>query len=322
MKNFNLFNPRQSISTILLIMSFFIFGASYLPFIGSIFLLFLPLLIFFYSATAGLGKTLGAFFLPLLLSILISYVLQIQALHPLIFTLGIIGLLMSVIALKNSSVEKTVTYPALLLIGAICAYFIYAGWKISVHPWLIVQRFITGAIEQNINLYSQLPLDKESIDLIKNNKQSIASFFTSIFPALAVTGSVIIIWINVLIGRIIIRKAGIYLPKLDNLSHWKAPDFAIWIFLAAGGMLLLPAERFSFTGLNLLIVTCFVYLLQGLAVISFIFQNKNVPIFFRFLIYFLIAVEQFLMIPIIAVGLFDIWVDFRKFFSPDRRAAA
>ena len=76
-----------------------------------------------------------------------------------------------------------------------------------------------------------------------------------------------------------------------------------------------PDEQIRFFSLNIFIMTCFVYLLQGLAIISFLFQNKNVPVFFRYLFYFLIAVQQFLMIPIAIAGLFDIWVDFRRFFQ-------
>ncbi|MDD5524767.1 MAG: DUF2232 domain-containing protein, partial [Smithella sp.] len=69
---------------------------------------------------------------------------------------------------------------------------------------------------------------------------------------------------------------------------------------------------------NIFLVTSFIYLLQGLAIVSFFFQKKNVPFFFRYLFYFLIAVQQILMIPIVAIGLFDIWIDFRKYFQKDQ----
>ncbi len=77
-------------------------------------------------------------------------------------------------------------------------------------------------------------------------------------------------------------------------------------------------EEANFFSWNIFLVICFIYLLQGLAIVSFFFQIKNVPNFFRFLFYFLIAVQQILMIPIAAIGLFDIWVDFRKFFQKDQ----
>jgi hypothetical protein len=40
--------------------------------------------------------------------------------------------------------------------------------------------------------------------------------------------------------------------------------------------------------------------------------------FFRFLAYFLIAIQQMLMIAIAAVGFFNLWIDFRKYFRKDR----
>ena len=79
-----------------------------------------------------------------------------------------------------------------------------------------------------------------------------------------------------------------------------------------------PAEQIRFLSLNIFILACFIYLLQGLAILSFLFQNKNVPVFFRYLFYFLIAVQQFLMIPIAIAGLFDIWVDFRRFIQKNQ----
>lgn len=321
MKTFTIFIPDSPFARILLIVSFFVFAACFAPVIGSLFLLFLPLPLLFYSGTSGKIKATVAFLIPLLVTFLISYFLQIKTISPLILIMGIVGLAMSAIALKNRSIEKTLIYPALIIIGVIFTYFLYTGWQLTVNPWHVVSQFVTQMIEQNIDFYSQLPLDKEDINFLKNNKQPLINFFVAIFPALVVTGSAVIIWINILIGRNILRKAGINLSQLENLAHWSAPDFIIWIFLAAGGLLLIPHEQIRFFGLNLLIVICFIYLLQGLAIISFIFQNKNVPLFFRFLLYFLIAVQQFLMIPIVALGLFDIWVDFRRFFQPGQTAA-
>jgi uncharacterized protein YybS (DUF2232 family) len=238
-----------------------------------------------------------------------------------ILTLGVAGMAGAAIAVKNASVEKTVIYPALIMIATVCAYFLYAGFALSINPWHLVQQFVTQIIEQNISMYSQLPLDKENIDLFKDNKSLFISVFTGIFPALVIIGSVTIVWINVLMAKDMLRRAGFLLPRLERLSRWRTPDFVIWIFIAAGGLLLLPGEQISFLALNILIVTCFIYLLQGLAIISFLFQNKNVPVFFRYLFYFLIAVQQFLMIPIAVTGLVDIWVDFRRFFQKDQTSS-
>jgi len=318
LKTFGIKIPNNPFLRMLLIISFFVLAAAFVPTFGFFFLIFVPLLIFFYSAVAGKVKTAAAFLIPVLLIFLFSHLLQLNTPFLLILMMGIVGFTIAAVALKNSSIEKTVIYPALVIIGAICAYFIYSGFELSVNPWHLVQQFVAKIVEQNINLYNQLPLDKEDISLIKENKLIFISIFTSIFPAVVIMGSIIIVWINVLMGKDILRRATIILPQLDGLSRWKAPEFIIWIFITAGGLLLFPNEQTRFFSLNTLIMVCFVYLLQGFAIISFLFQNKNVPVFFRYLFYFLIAVQQFLMIPIVVAGLFDIWVDFRRFFQKNQ----
>ena len=318
MKTFGILIPDNPFLRMLFILSFFVLAAAFVPALGFIFLIFLPLLTLFYSAVAGKIKTATAFLIPVLLIFFFSHLWQLNTPYLVILIMGIAGLAISAVALKNSSIEKTVIYPALIFVGAICAFFIYSGFELSVNPWKLVQQFIDQAIEQNINFYAQLPLDKEDISLMKNSKLMFVSFFTGIFPALAIIGSIIIVWINVLTGRDILRKATITLPQLEGLSRWKAPEFIIWIFIITGGLLLFPNEQIRFLSLNIFLLSCFVYLLQGLAILSFFFQNKNVPAFFRYLFYFLIFVQQFLMIPIAIAGLFDIWVDFRRFFQKNQ----
>jgi uncharacterized protein YybS (DUF2232 family) len=232
--------------------------------------------------------------------------------------MGVAGLFIAQIAAQNGSVEKIIIYPALFIIASICFYFIYGGFVLSVNPWQLVVKYIATTIEENIKLYSQLPLKTEDINYIKDNEKNIINGFTQIFPSLIVITSTLIIWANFLLGKRILGKAGITWPKFTELTRWKSPELIIWIFIISGGLFFVPHKDINFFSLNIFLVACFIYLLQGLAIVSFFFQNRKVPLFFRYLFYFLIAVQQFLMIPIIAVGLFDIWIDFRKYFQKDQ----
>jgi len=82
--------------------------------------------------------------------------------------------------------------------------------------------------------------------------------------------------------------------------------------IIAGGMLFVPLEGMTVVGMNLLIVTGLIYLFQGFAIAAFFFRQKQVPKMFRLLFYGLILVQQYMLIVLIAFGLFDLWVDFRK----------
>ena len=112
-------------------------------------------------------------------------------------------------------------------------------------------------------------------------------------------------------------------------SHRRAvmkPEFSLWVFpdrLVWGGILggFLMVTRISplvTIGINVVILLLAIYFLQGTAIVSFYFQKKNVPLGFRVMGYTVIGLIQFFLILVAALGLFDIWADFRNL----RRKAA
>ncbi len=303
---------------LLFFVSAFIFAIAFIPVIGSVALILLPVILFFNAIVNGKVKTNAAFLISFFLIFFLSALLQQNLPTVAIFTMGMAGLLIARVAARNGSIEKTVIYPSIFIIAAICIYFIYGGSVLSINPWQLVERHIAAAVEENIKLYSQLSFRAEDINFFKDNKRDITNVLTRMFPALVVITATLIVWANILLGKRILGKAGIVLPNLTALNRWKVPEFIIWIFIVSGGLFFVQNKDITFFSSNIFLVTCFVYLLQGLAIVSFFFQKKNVPFFYRYLFYFLIAVQQILMIPIVAIGLFDIWVDFRKFFQKDQ----
>ena len=317
MKKFSIPFPNNHFLKLLLIISSFVFATAFIPVIGSICLVFLPMILFLNGTVNDKTKTAAAFLIPFSLLLLLSTLLHLNLPTIAIFTMGVAGLFIAQIAAQNGSVEKIIIYPALFIIASICFYFIYGGFVLSVNPWQLVVKYIATTIEENIKLYSQLPLKTEDINYIKDNEKNIIDGFTQIFPSLIIITSTLIVWANFLLGKQILGKAGITWPNLTALARWKAPELIIWIFIISGGLFFVPHKDINFFSLNIFLVACFIYLLQGLAIVSFFFQNRKVPLFFRYLFYFFIAVQQILMIPIMVAGLFDIWIDFRKFFQKD-----
>jgi uncharacterized protein YybS (DUF2232 family) len=284
---------------------------------GAIFLIFIPLILFFYGTFAGKKKTAVAFLIPFLSLFPLSMILQFHTPYLAILTMALVGLLISTMVSRGASIEKIVIYPALLIVAVICSYFFYRALEVSANPWQLVSQLISETIEENIKIYSQLPIDKEDIAFIIDHKLFIISTVNQIFPALIIVAAILVAWINIVIGKEALRKIGITNQTLQMLSHWKAPEPIIWAFLLSGALLFISHPEINFFSRNLFIITCFIYLLQGFAILSFLFQNKRVPVFFRYFFYFLIAIQQILVVPIALAGLFDIWVDFRRFFQKD-----
>lgn len=313
-------NNDNSFSRLLPVIFLFVFSAVFVPLAGPFFLFLLPMVLFLNGILNGILKTAVVFLISFSLLLLVAVLMKFDVPAIAVFTMGMSGMLMAQITAKHYSVEKTIIYPSLLIIGAVGFYFIYDAVALSVSPWQLVKNYITFVVEENVNLYSQLPLKAEDINFIKNNKQIIMKGFIHIFPSMVVIFSILTIWINLLLGKNYLNRAGVIYPALMSLAGWKIPEKMIWIFIASGASLFIPESGINFFSFNLFLVVCFLYLLQGLAIVSFLFQIKNVPAFFRYFFYFLIAVQQFLMIPVIAIGLLDMWVDFRKLLQKNQMA--
>jgi uncharacterized protein YybS (DUF2232 family) len=43
-----------------------------------------------------------------------------------------------------------------------------------------------------------------------------------------------------------------------------------------------------------------------------LFHKKNFPRLVRFILYSLIAIQQVFLLVVVALGMFDMWLDFRK----------
>ena len=90
------------------------------------------------------------------------------------------------------------------------------------------------------------------------------------------------------------------------------PDRYVWLAIVSAASGMLPLGNFRLLALNILIILMFFYFLQGLAIVSFFFRKKRVPSFVRIIGYFLIFVQQYLLLLVVGVGLIDVWADFRK----------
>ena len=278
----------------------------------------LPTVLFVLYLLNDPTKTLLAFGVVLCgMAILLASIHSILPLLALT-SMGLVGIVMARTAQKNYSVEIIIILPALILLGAIAFYVFYSASHLSISPLQLIEKYFTQAVELNIKFYSQMPLKPEELKMIQDSKPAVVAFFTGIFPALCIITVLFIVWMNTLMGNRILFKTGIILPQLSALCEWGAPGWLVWFFIAGGALSLLAQTNIRLWGLNVFLIVSAIYLLQGLAIVSFFFQHKNIPFFFRWVGYFLIAIQQILMIAIAVIGLFDIWVDFRKYFRKDQ----
>lgn len=283
-----------------------------IPFVGPITIIMAPLPVLYYCFRLGGARGLTALAAAFLVASVTLNLLGRSANLSAFLMIGFTGVLLAEILKRRYSLEKTFTLASLALFFCGVGFILYYASQAGVAPWRMVEMYIEATIKENLKLYEQMNISEDQIAVIRENALEISRFFTDIFPALTLSGAILTVWLNLLAGRSLLRSDTGEFPDFGDLSLWKAPEKLVWFLIASGSMALTPGQTIGTIGMNILIVCCLIYLFQGLAIASFFFRHKRVPIIFRGLFFTLIIVQQYMVILVIAVGLADMWIDFRK----------
>jgi uncharacterized protein YybS (DUF2232 family) len=295
----------------------FFLAASFIPFIGSVIIVFTPLPLLYYFSKLGRGGGAVVFSLSAVL-VFITLVFMHTEWHLLVFfAMGFIGITLSEIFRRRSSIESAVIFPVAVILGLFLLFLGYQSHVSGQMPWSLVETNISAVIQENIQYYESQGLSQEMIAMIKSDLPKITELFTMIFPAVFLITIALTVIVNVISGKAFLQLRQRPYPDFGDLAVWKAPEKFVWIFILSGmclvGAVLLPAPPWIETaGLNVLIICMFVYLLQGFSIVAYLFKERRVPWFFRYAFYLLVFTIQYLILVIAMVGLFDLWIDFRK----------
>ncbi|MBW1728882.1 MAG: YybS family protein [Deltaproteobacteria bacterium] len=282
----------------------------YIPIIGFVGSLFIPLPILFYRSK--LGRSTGAI-IPILTIIVMVTVLGGLSIDILFFVeLLLLGFVLSELIELDLSIEKTILYTcgSVIFIGIVGLLF-YNNLS-DKGFYTLVAEYVSKNLTLTLEIYENMGVSQESIHMISNSLENIEYVLIRIIPALVVASTLFVSWTNLLVAKPILKSHGCFYPSFGSLKNWKAPEFLVWGIIGCGLLLLLPEKIFKFFGLNGLLIMLTIYFFQGIAIVSFYFEKKNFPRLLRFFLYSLIALQQVVLLVIIGLGFFDMWLNFRK----------
>jgi uncharacterized protein YybS (DUF2232 family) len=240
--------------------------------------------------------------------VLIAYLNLWQSL-PLLMEMLLLGLLLGLGMRRNWSLERTVSTAGVVVftIGALVFWFSYGDG--SEGSGMQVERDLRDVIGLLLQQYGTVSSDNQAIE---ETVREILPFLVKLLPGAALSSTLMACWLNLLVAKRYCRLHQLPLPSWQEWSQWKAPDFLVWVVIASGLVFLLPFTVLKIAGLNALMVGGVIYLFQGLAIVSFYFERWKLPRIFRAFIYGVILIQQFFTLGAMLMGLFDMWVDFRR----------
>jgi hypothetical protein len=144
-------------------------------------------------------------------------------------------------------------------------------------------------------------------DAFRGEQDTLVRTVVLLLPALVTVAGGLILCINLAAAR---RIAPVF--HSFHLRYWKAPEPMIWVLIGTGFAMFAPWEPVSVVCANLFIVAVGCYFLQGLAIVAYYLERYRLPTSLRIGTYGLIALQQILAAVVLALGIFDLWGDFRR----------
>jgi uncharacterized protein YybS (DUF2232 family) len=158
---------------------------------------------------------------------------------------------------------------------------------------------------------------RENLEALTASMDLIVAMVLQILPGLVIVGTLFLVWTNLLLARALLTSRQLLYPDFGRLNTWKAPEPLVWVTILCGFLVLAGHEGLKIVGCNGLIVMMMIYFFQGIGIAAFYFEKKQFPKPLRGILYGLIAMQQLLLVMVIAMGFFDMWVDFRRMRKVD-----
>jgi hypothetical protein len=188
---------------------------------------------------------------------------------------------------------------------------VMALWAIEAgeFPWRLLQR----EMEKILNQASHLPIQGQGpSSLPKELIPELARAAVIVFPGLLASLDLMLHWWNLLVQRRLPRLWNGRPPGPENLDEWGIPFHLVWVTIGGGLLILSSLDPLKSIGVNVVLAMAFVHLLQGVAVVAFLLRKKGAPRFLRWLVFGAIFLQHFFTAATAAIGLFDVWFDFRR----------
>jgi len=293
---------KGSVATATLFLAFML-----LPVFGMIPGLFATAPGVYYTLKHGRGT---GFALVLATSALLAAVTDPAALVIYLLQAGVMSLALSEFLIRLKGGARSIVYAvAINLLFLMAAAGLY-GYVTGADLHAKVIKGVEASITQTASIYQKAGITGDELKALQESMHQAGALIVTIYPALVTVALGLVAAVNLMVlSRIASRfRLPVY---LGDFRKYRNPEPLVWLLIAAGFAMLVPESLVHLAALNVLIVICTLYLVQGCAVISHFFNSYKVPFFARLFVCLLLILQPFLALAVAALGIFDLWGDFR-----------
>lgn len=295
---------------VLLVLAVFL-TATVFPFLGMVMGLVSPApLIYIYLQR---GRTVGLAAIGIV-SFMILLLLGLKSATVFFAEYAVLAMIMAETIRLRQPIGNSILLSALgsAFVSGLCLFIFFSSN--GKPPEEMFQEHLKENLEQSLTALKGMGKSQAELDSVRAVADQMVKILAASFPAFLVVGSLICAVVNFNLIRFLQARSGLAaLELMGRFSEWVLPDQLVWLFIFSAGSFFLPDEGFRVVGLNVFMVMLGIYFFQGLAIVTHFLESKAAPVFLWLIVFVLVFTQPVVMGVVAGLGLFDLWVDFRKF---------
>lgn len=201
-----------------------------------------------------------------------------------------------------------------VLVGGLGGLFILS-WSAGGSMLDLLKHRLDIAVREAVELYSKVGVSPDEVETLFRSGEEVRSFLLTTSPGLFMTAALLSTSANFFLARRGSAHAATPGGSKPGFA-WRVPDLLVWVFIGSAALLLSGLPIAKEIGLNGLLVMMTLYFLQGLAIATFWIRRLQLSPLVGILGVVLLLLQPLLLLLLTLVGLFDIWVVFRRHSLP------
>jgi len=205
----------------------------------------------------------------------------------------------------------------IIVIGTVLAFYLV---RIGKNPLTLVDEYLRVSMAEAARLYASVGLTEMAAAVTSLSDRSI-HYFARLLPGIIIAMTVAQAAFCYGIARAAIARrpgADAVLPAQPPLSSWHAPDTWVWGLIGALALLVIPDETAKLTGWNFVVLFATLYLAQGIALVDYFLRKMQLRALARGVVHTIILALPTIVF-VVALGVVDVWADFRKVRGPAQK---
>lgn len=230
---------------------------------------------------------------------------------------GLPAVMLSEVSRKGYPRLKTMVVAAGACAALVLLAVFFYALQSSMTPMALVRQAFQANLEMVQQVYRDMGMAKEQLAFLHDSSPTLGywvgmSFPSLFFGAYFLLNGLTMVMVS-LFGRW--RHTPVSWGADSSFEDFAVYQPVVWVLIGMWVAVLLPGlpELIRFLLYNGIFILVFFYLLQGMAILHCYLKKFQVGTGGRVFIYFLLFAFHFLLVAVAMIGLFDLWVDFRKF---------